>query len=405
MSELTLTVDGAGSFSKWTGVTIERDITKVAGGFTLDYDDEGRSAQALPNLIAKPPFFRAIKRGMAFEVAIDGETVMIGWLGKLHVGWKAGGLSASVQGRDKTGDLADCAALPTGPAEFHGVDLLHVAKQVCAPFGISVRAETDIGEPFERLAMAPHEKALAFLEKAARQRSVLLTSDGVGGLLLTSGGSSPGPAAITLPGNIQEVEFEDSEEGRFSDIFVKGQTDGRRTHGAAPALDSSWLPLGASGAPVAPSATTTAASTVLMTGHARDPEITRWRPDVRLTRTQSGMSTTQEQAEWAVRVARGLGTKLTYTVLGWRAGPDKKLWRPNQVVQVVDPWSGIDKKMLISAVRYRYGAEGEITLLTLVGVTAFDRINEAEKRRHRTTRNAVNRPLDSTWSPLKATTP
>jgi prophage tail gpP-like protein len=142
-----------------------------------------------------------------------------------------------------------------------------------------------------------------------------------------------------------------------------------------------------------------------MTGHARDPEITRWRPDVRLTRTQSGMSTTQEQAEWAVRVARGLGTKLTYTVLGWRAGPDKKLWRPNQVVQVVDPWSGIDKKMLISAVRYRYGAEGEITLLTLVGVTAFDRINEAEKRRHRTTRNAVNRPLDSTWSPLKATTP
>lgn len=400
MSIVTLKIDGVGSFSKWTGVSIERDIKQISGGFTLDYVDEGRAAQALPNLIAKPPFFRIIRRGMPFEVAIDGEIVMIGWLGEVKVGWTADGLTASLQGRDKTGDLVDCAALPNGPAEFHGVDLLYVARQVCAPFGISVRAETDVGDPFERLAVNPHETALAFLEKAARQRSVLLVSDGVGGLLLTNGGSTPGPASLTVPGNVQAVEFHDSEQGRFSDVFVKGQTDGRRTHGPAPAMQTTYIPTGAPNVPG--SATTTAASTVLMTGHARDPEIARWRPTVRLTRTQSGMSTTQEQAEWAVRVARGLGTKLTYTVLGWRAGPDKKLWRPNQVVQVVDPWSDIDKPMLIAGVRYRYGAEGEITQLSLVGVTAFDRINEAEKRRHRTTSNAVNKPLQTTYIPASA---
>ena len=290
----------------------------------------------------------------------------------------------------------DCAALPRGPAEFHGVDLLHVAQTVCAPFGISVRAETDVGEAFERLAVAPHETALAFLEKAARQRSVLLVSDGVGGLLLTKGGSTQGPAALTIPGNVQAVEFKDSEQGRFSDVFVKGQTDGHKTHGPTPALDSTVVPIDDDSSAPPPSATITQAATVLMTGYAMDPEITRWRPTVRLTRTQSGMSTTQEQAEWAVRVARGLGTQLTYSVLGWRAGPQNTLWRPNQVVDVVDPWSGLDKPMLISGVRYRYGAEGETAQLSLVGVTAFDRINEAQKRRQRSTPNAVNKPLDST---------
>ena len=84
-----------------------------------------------------------------------------------------------------------------------------------------------------------------------------------------------------------------------------------------------------------------------MTGHARDPEITRYRPHVRLTRSQSGMSSTQEQAEWAVRVARGMAQSLTVTVLDWRAGADRVLWKPNQLAAVYDPYSGTDKDMLI----------------------------------------------------------
>ena len=113
---VTLKIDGVGSFSKWTGVNIERDVKQISGGFSLDYDDEGRAAAALPNLIAAPPFFRAIQRGMPFELALDGETVMIGWIGEIQIGWKAGGLSATLRGRDKTGDLVDCAALPRSAA-------------------------------------------------------------------------------------------------------------------------------------------------------------------------------------------------------------------------------------------------------------------------------------------------
>ncbi len=125
------------------------------------------------------------------------------------------------------------------------------------------------------------------------------------------------------------------------------------------------------------------AANILMTGHARDPGITRYRPDVRLTRSQSGMSTTQQQAEWAVRVALGQSKVSTYRVLDWRAGPDRVLWRPNQITGVVDPYAGIDDDMLIQGVTYSFGDRGLVTELSVTGRDAFDRINESDRRRQR----------------------
>jgi prophage tail gpP-like protein len=139
-----------------------------------------------------------------------------------------------------------------------------------------------------------------------------------------------------------------------------------------------------------------------MTGHAIDPQITRYRPTVRLTRSQSGMSTTQEQAEWALRVARGQGDQLTYTVLQWRVGPSRALWRINQVVTVTDPYIDIDKPMLIAGVKFSLDEQSQKTELRIVGVTAYDRINEAQKRKQRHTARSTTKKLDASVSPLKS---
>jgi prophage tail gpP-like protein len=372
------------SFSSWTSASIDRDLQNMAGGFDLKYVDELRAARAvsLSGMALTPS---SIDAGSPCVISIDDEVVLDGYIDDLDLEWSGETISAQVLGRDRTGDLVDCAAAPYGPAEFKGVDLLAIAATICKPFGIPVRAETSVGAPFERLAVAPHENALPLLEKAARQRAVLLVADGTGGLLLTTGGSSRGPAALIVGQNAQATHTRFSWRRRFSDVFVKGQTDSRaRRTGRAPAMDHTAVPLTADPLPPAPAAASAdEASTVLMTGHAVDPEITRWRPTVRMTRTQSGMSTTQEQAEWAVRVARGMGDTLTYTVLGWRAGPANALWRPNQVVPVYDPYAGIDQDMLIAGVKYIIGPEGQKTQLRVTGRTAFDRINESERRRPR----------------------
>lgn len=392
-------------FQTFTGARITRDMREMAGGFALEVVDQARAAQSgqvIQSALLAPTI---VNEGFACTVAIDGETVLTGYVDDIEDDQDGQALRGHFAGRDRTGDLVDCAALPNGPAEFRGLDLLAVAKQVCAPFNIAVRAEADIGAPFENLAINPCETALAFLEGAARQRAILLVSDGVGGLLLTTGGATRAPAPIQMGANAFAVRRHTSWRRRFSDVFVKGHTDaGLRRTGRAPALDHTAAPLTTDPTPADPEAASTdEATTVLMTGHAQDPEITRWRPTVRQTRSQSGMSSTQEQAEWAVRVARGEGISLVYSVLGWRAGDNFDLWRPNQLVAVYDPYRGIDQDMLIAGVTYTIGARGQITQLRVVGRTAFDRINEAERRRHHHGGRRHAAPaLDSTATPLTA---
>jgi prophage tail gpP-like protein len=406
LPQLTFTVGGY-SFTSIMRWSIERDLKDIAGRFELDVMDQARILASLPAQINSGPALPFRLGGkLPCTLAIDGEIVLMGYIGRPRGSWTAETLTMRIAGRDKTGDLVDCAALPNGPAEFKGVDLLHVAQTVCAPFGITVRADVDIGAPFTRLSAHPHDTAMAFLESAARQRAVLLVSDGVGGLVLTRGGSSRAPAPLRMGELVQRADFEEDWDHRFSDYFVKGQTDaqGHRAGVAAP-LTSSVTPLTSTptpaGAPGAASAKE--ASSIVMTGHAIDPEMNRWRPTVRLTRSQSGMSTTQAQAEWMLRVAKGQSTSLRYVVLGCRAGSNNVLWRPNQVTTVYDPYAGIDRDMLIAGVRFEGGPEGVKTSLRVVGVTAYDLINEAAKKRSPTpSKAATSGPLTTTVSPLTA---
>jgi prophage tail gpP-like protein len=140
----------------------------------------------------------------------------------------------------------------------------------------------------------------------------------------------------------------------------------------------------------------TEAAGILMTGHAVDHDVTRWRPSVRMVRTQSGGATQQQQAEWAVRVSRGESVGLDYTVLDWRA--NGVLWRPNTTVRVSDPYAGIDDTMLIRGIVYQLGPDGQspatpTTAISVVGLTAFDRIDDpTPKRPLRSTQSRLSRP-------------
>ena len=381
-TRVTLAAAGV-RYSKWTRVTIGRDLRDITGHFSVAYYDEGRAAAAMPGT-ARGAVPSPVLRRQACTLAIDGETVLDGWTDKVAGANDAKHIDTSITGRDRTGDLADCAAAPNGPAEWRNANLLQIAQQICAPFGITVTAQAPVGAPFPRLAINPHETPLAAIEKAARQRGLLVLSDGVGGLLLTDGGRSAAPADIRRGVNVLDVRFSFDDTKRFSDIYVKGQSEkaaGRRPAGGAP-IGHDYAP---GPIPLPPNAQATEGAGILMTGHAVDPEVTRYRPSVRMVRTQSGGATVQQQAEWAVRVARGESSRLVFTVPDWRAGPSNALWRPNTTVRVVDPYSGVDDVMLIRAVTYRIGPDGEhpntpLTDIDVIGLTAFDRIEQPANR-------------------------
>lgn len=380
---VTVTIAGE-AFEEVVRVMVERDLENIASTFEVTIVDEARLRAALIAQIGLPSQHAPVKPGDSIQIAIDDEPVLVGWVEWMRFEWAGDVLSCHIRGRDKVGDLVECAALPEGPDEFHNVDLEQVAKQVCDKFGVGVKKQVDIGAPFPRLAKHRHMTALAFLESAARQRSVLLVSDGVGNLLLTRGGATRAPADLEIGGNIQRVDAAYDWARRFSDYFVTQSYD--RHRGGAPALTHDDDPTeGGDDPPNHPATRTAQEQPAIGTmGHAIDPEVTRWRPTVRYTRSQSGMSSVQEQAEWMARVAKGQSDRVLFTVLGFRGGQKDELWRPNALVRVWEPYSGIDRDMLIAGIVYTYDDRtGAETRLRLAGRSAYDRINEAERGKHK----------------------
>lgn len=410
-SRVTLEVAGR-VFGPWTELEIVRDLTEISGSFSLSFHDEVRADRALRAGLrrwrAQAPALVQLTPGQKARVKIDGQLVLVGWIDDVDLDWAADRLGAVVRGRDVTGDLVDCAATVDGPAEFRRITLRELCARICAPFGIGVKSDIGEGRTFERFSIDVAETAMGAMEKATRQAAVLLTSDGIGNLVLTKSGTGRAPEPLRIPGNIHDARVKYSWRQRFSHYVYKAQAT---AGGGTPALDHQAAPLAGALNP-APAAPGAAAAQVVRTGRAQDREVTRWRPRVRLVRTESAGASAQEQADWLMRVARGQSEGLTYVVPDFRGGAGSivrnpsdprgggKLWRPNELVAVVDPYAGINRDMLIAAVTWRYDAQGSRTEIRVVGPEAFDRIQEDARRQRRERSVEDNVRRDSVARPL-----
>ena len=381
---MRLSLDGA-AFNSFVTAEVVRDLSEISASFTLRVWEPVRSRAWLGGQSNLADAARAAL-GHKAELSIDGEVALIGWVEEIRLEGRGEDLVCTISGRDLAGDLVDCAAAPDGPAEFSNLTLTEIVTRIARPYGLTVRAEVDVGARFPRFGLDPAESAMDAIEKACRQRAILCVSDGIGGLVLTRGGQQRGPAAIRLGESATEFETTLSWRERFSQIIVKGQTEkaaGNRR--AAAALITTSLPEDSDPPPPpagqAPGVRERAG--VVMTGRARDTEITRHRPKVVLAQTQSGGASAQEQADWAVRVQRGRGTMPSYTVMDWRAGEGRKLWRPNELVEVKDPYAELEQDMLVVGVTWTWDDQGARTKLRVAGRDAFDVLRDGEDREAR----------------------
>lgn len=374
---------GGVPFDQFTEASVTRDLKEFAGSFSLTVRDGTASAASLA--YASPPVIFLLRPGPEVTVAIDGETVLVGWLETVDPQIDEDGATVTLTGRDKTGDLIDSAAAAEGPGEFRNVTLDEAARRIAKPFGLQVSSEIEAGRPFPRYALDLTESGLSAIEKGARQRHALVLSDGVGGLVITRTGANRAPADLTLPGNIKRSGCTYSHEDRHSETIVRGQGEraaGRR-EGRKAALDATASPLApADRQPGDGEATARERAGIAMTGRAVDPEITRHRPIVHLTRSQPDEQSVQDEADWRSRTARAESEDLNYTVAGF--GANGRLWRVNELAEVDDAFQDIHRDMLISKVVFHRAEDGDETgdetELTLTSPEAFDD-KPVEKRR------------------------
>lgn len=313
MPDIQLFVNGR-IYGGWKEATITRSLDAVAGKFDLvSMDKWDATAQRW-----------TIFPGDACQVKIDGQALITGYVDKAGPSYDADSHGIKILGRDKTGDLVDCSAIVKG-SELRGLALDGIVAALVKPFGIGVVAQVDSGQAFQSFAIQPGETVWEAIERAARQRFMVVTTDGEGNAVIADIGATRAADALVEGDNIKAASAEYDYSQRFSEYVVKGQ---------AAAQNDGWEP---------------AVSAV--ESRATDPNVKRYRPKIINAETQASDGSAGNRAQLEAASRAGKSTKITVTVQGWTMS-NGDLWPLNAMVRIRSPLLSIDEDVVITEVKF-----------------------------------------------------
>lgn len=338
MNSVELRIDGK-VFTGWTTVKINRSIESLSGYFDL-----GVMVPVNYDLSSMAP-------GKAFTLSVDGQCVITGWTDGRTRRMSSDSLEITISGRDKTGDLVDCAAIYPG-GQWKNRTLEQIAQDLCKPFGVVVRWELNDSEsskPFTTFTLDHSETVYEALSRAARHRGVLITSNPAGDLVFTHASDTQADKLI-LGQNLLSCDYDEDYRDRFSEYRVNGHA---RANGKV-------------------GDTQDAKSIANQKGIAKDTEITRYRPTLIIADSKIDSRTANQRALREQR--RQLGKSQTFEAKldGWFRS-NGLLWMPNLLVGIDATAFGITvSSLLVSKVVLSLDdREGLLTTLTLAPRDGF----------------------------------
>lgn len=348
MNTCELVVDGK-AWGGWTSIQIQRGLEQIAGCFALELTQLRGGTESL----------LSIREGLPCEVRLSNDTVITGYIDLFESDLADTSYTIRVEGRDKAGDLVDCSALyKTG--QWRNVSLEQIVRDIARPFGIDVTVATNTGEKFTQFALEDGETAFAAIDRAARLRSVLVTSTPQGDLVLTMASDTRSDVELREGMNIKRISATHSWKDRHSEIILKAQVPGNDyVHGAHAAH---------------------------LKASSKDQEITRYRPLVVMSEHGTEGKNLADRARWEHLVRMGRGKRGKCTVVGWRMGRDGQeggLWQPNTLVQVDSPSMALQREVLIVACTYTLDASGTRTDLEFTLPEAYNLVGASGKKTRR----------------------
>lgn len=327
---------GDSIYGGWLSVMVDTGIEQIAGAFELGITERWPGQDT----------YKPIKRGESCTLLMNGQAVITGYVDDVNIDFDANTHTVNVTGRDKTGDLVDCAAIhKTGQWNGHRLD--QIVRDICAPFGIKVIVNTDMGKALSTFSLQEGETAYEAIERACRMAAVLPISDGLGNLVLTRAASGSPVASLIEGENILTGRGEFSIKERFSVYLVKSQDRGS---------DDDF----------------DADTHTQVSARATDDFVKRYRPTTIIAEDRGAHASMQQRAEWEKNVRRGRSARATIGVVGWRHG--NGLWQKNTMVHLTSPLLGANADLLVASVKYTQNDQGKRSEITLTGREAFDLI-------------------------------
>lgn len=343
---IRLEVDGV-EYDHFTSASVEIRLDALSNTFSFT---------AVATGISKPPF----KVGAACRVIVGDQTVMTGYIEIADGSYDAGSHSITYRGRDKTGDVVDSNI--SALSDFGtSISLKTVIEKVITHIGATGVSVIDRANPAkfnpaaDLLAPEPGDNAFDFIEKLARKRQVILTSNADGNIVIEK---TPGPVIDfalqnyigASNNNILSASFSYDETGRYN---VYKMTSGLN-------------PLSLTG-----SASTS--DIVNQKSSIIDADIRAGRQLAFVPESSFSNSEGDKRARWESRIRRARGQLYSATVQGHKPYGLDELWQVNRVIAVIDDFADIRAGMLINSVVYNFDTSGgSTTNLSLVAENAYN---------------------------------
>ena len=350
---IQLEIDGV-PFEGFTQVTVTKSLGAASGAFSA-------TATAIPG----DPFPILINDPV--RVLVDGEPVISGYIEEVSPSHSETSHLIRISGRDGTADFIDSSVGDISEI-VPPISLAQVARATLEGMGIKGVGVEDFAnpEPFTKndlVSAEVGETGIQFLEKYARKRGVLLTSNGEGDLVITRAGLERFPVAL-----ISRVAGNPSENNVLSGSASFNHAARFHSYQVVSQLNPAAEDMGAD-----PFAVAGQAAEVV------DGSIRTGRTTTIVAEEASDDAACSQRASWEANIKRANGTRATMVVAGFKAGG--QLWRPNVLVQVENEWLALGAEMLIKSVEYSFSDRGSLTTIEVVPPDAFTLNATREQRK------------------------
>lgn len=320
-------------FEGFKNVGVKKSMTQLAGTFQITFTDKWQAQNENFELLP----------GSRIHCHLGKQALFEGYVDTYGINLTPGSRNLTIGGRDRTADLVDCSHI--GASDFNDLGIKEIAEQLCAPFGIKVLNPdgVDLGSKFSKFTIRQGEKVFEALNRAAKQREIILLTSTHGNLILTKRANKRAGTELVEGVNmtLTGANFDNTE--RFRDYTVKGQQPG-----------------------VLADVNLASASKA----SARDLGIKRYRPIIIINDNSSDVDACQKKANHENSFRSAKGFRISVSVLGWKK-EDGNLWDINELVPVQARSIGINETLLIKDVNYVISENGRTCDLDLVRKDAF----------------------------------